>query len=138
MSKNDAIIDYIRELLAPLGAISARRMFGGHGIYYDSVMIGLVADGTLFLKTDEETRPQFAAAGCRPFVTESRGRSIEMSYWSAPEDAMDAAAAMAPWARLAYATAVRKANAKLAPKAFKTPKTPKAPEKTRKRQQVTP
>ncbi|GAC1316396.1 MAG: hypothetical protein NVS3B11_00010 [Collimonas sp.] len=116
MSRDDPIIDYIRELLAPLGVVNARRMFGGHGIYYDNVMIGLVADGTLFLKTDEETRPQFAAAGCRPFVTESRGRSIEMSYWSAPEDAMDAAAAMAPWARLAYAAAMRKANAKPAPK----------------------
>lgn len=112
MSQNDAIIDYIRELMALLGAVTARRMFGGHGIYYDGVMIGLVADATLFLKTDEQTRPQFAAAGCRPFVTESRGRPIETSYWSAPEDAMDAAAAMTPWARLAYAAAMRKANAK--------------------------
>lgn len=120
MSPNDAIIDYIRELLEPFGAISARRMFGGYGIYHDSVMIGLVADSTLFLKTDEQTRPQFAAAGCRPFVTESRGKPIEMSYWSAPEDAMDSAAAMTPWARLAYAAAVRKANAKPAPKASKT------------------
>ncbi|WP_211444942.1 TfoX/Sxy family protein [Collimonas humicola] len=120
MSRNDAIIDYIRELLAPLGAVSARRMFGGYGIYHDSVMIALVADGTLFLKTDEQTRPQFAAAGCRPFVTESKGKAIEMSYWSAPEDAMDSAGAMTPWARLAYAAAVRKANAKPAPKAAKT------------------
>ncbi|MGB7192006.1 MAG: TfoX/Sxy family protein [Collimonas pratensis] len=120
MSRNDAIIDYIRELLEPFGAISARRMFGGYGIYHDSVMIGLVADSTLFLKTDELTRPQFAAAGCRPFITESRGKPIEMSYWSAPEDAMDSANAMTPWARLAYAAAVRKANAKPAPKASKT------------------
>ncbi|AMP07109.1 TfoX/Sxy family protein [Collimonas pratensis] len=120
MSRNDAIIDYIRELLEPFGAISARRMFGGYGIYHDSVMIGLVADSTLFLKTDELTRPQFAAAGCRPFVTESKGKPIEMSYWSAPEDAMDSANAMTPWARLAYAAAVRKANAKPAPKASKT------------------
>ncbi|PFH09077.1 DNA transformation protein [Collimonas sp. PA-H2] len=120
MSRNDAIIDYIRELLEPFGAVSARRMFGGYGIYHDSVMIGLVADSTLFLKTDELTRPQFAAAGCRPFVTESRGKTIEMSYWSAPEDAMDSAHAMTPWARLAYAAAVRKANAKPAPKAAKT------------------
>lgn len=116
MSQNDAIIDYIRELLAPLGAVSARKMFGGYGIYHDSVMIGLVADGALFLKTDEETRPRFAAAGCAPFVTESKGKRIEMSYWSAPEDAMDSADAMTPWARLAYAAAVRKANMKPLPK----------------------
>jgi DNA transformation protein len=119
MSRNDAVIDYIRELLAPLGAISARRMFGGYGVYHDSVMIALVADGVLYLKTDDETRPQFAAAGCTPCVFESKGKTIEMSYWSAPEDAMESAAAMTPWARLAYAAAVRKANAKPAPKARK-------------------
>lgn len=119
MSRNDPIIDYIHELLAPLGAISARRMFGGYGIYHDGVMIGLVADGALFLKTDEETRQQFAAADCRPFVVESKGRTIQMSYWSAPEEAMDSAAAMTPWARLAYAAALRNANAKPAPKARK-------------------
>jgi DNA transformation protein and related proteins len=123
MFQNDAIIDYIRELLAPLGAVNARKMFGGYGVYHDSVMIGLVANGTLFLKTDEQTRQQFAAAGCQPFVTESKGKPIEMSYWSAPEDAMDSAAAMTPWARLAYAAALRKANEKLAPKLPKTPKT---------------
>ncbi|MFJ2989318.1 TfoX/Sxy family protein [Collimonas sp. NPDC087041] len=116
MSRNDALIDYIHELLAPLGAISARRMFGGYGIYHDGVMIGIVFDGDLFLKTDDATRPQFAAAGCRPFVYESRGKQIEMSYWSAPEEALDSPPAMLPWARLAYAAALRKANAKPAAK----------------------
>ena len=71
-------------------------MFGGYGVYHDSVMIALVAEGILYLKTDEETRPQFAAAGCTPCIFESKGKTIEMSYWSAPEDAMDSAAAMTP------------------------------------------
>ncbi|AIY43560.1 Regulator of competence-specific genes [Collimonas arenae] len=112
MHQDEGLIEYIRELLAPLGAVSVRKMFGGHGIYYDGLMICIVIDGGLFLKTDEETRPGFKAAGCAPFIYESKGKRVEMSYWSAPEDAMDSPAAMTPWARLAYAAAVRKANAK--------------------------
>ncbi len=116
-----SFIDYLHELLAGLGAIQAKRMFGGHGIYHDAVMIGLVADDRLYLKVDAQTAPRFAAAGCTPFVYSGGGRSVQMSYWSAPEDALEAPAQMLPWARLAYAAALRNATAKTA----KTPRTGK-------------
>jgi len=39
-----------------LGRPSARAMFGGHGLYLDALMVGLVADDVLYLKTDARTR----------------------------------------------------------------------------------
>lgn len=104
-------IAHLQDLFAPLGPISARAMFGGHGIYHDGVIIGIVIDDELYLKTDDQTRPQFEAAGCAPFVYEGQKQPITTSYWSLPEPAMDSPQAMLPWAKLALAAALRKANA---------------------------
>ncbi len=111
MGDEDDFIEYLRELLAPVGAFGARRMFGGCGVYLEGRMIGLVADAQLYLKVDEQTRAQFVDVGSAPFLYASRSRWIEMSYWSTPESALESAEAMAPWARLALAAASRKAAA---------------------------
>ena len=47
-------------------------MFGGYGLYLDGLMIGVVIDDGLYLKADEPTRAHFEAAGCAPFVYDSR------------------------------------------------------------------
>lgn len=108
----DPFIAHLSELLSSLGSISARRMFGGWGLYVDGLMIGLVAEETFYLKTDAQNRPEFEQAGSAPFVFAGRGRIVETSYWSAPEAAMDAADAMRPWALSALAAARRKPAAK--------------------------
>jgi len=96
------------ELLAPLGAARARRMFGGYGLYVDDLFVALIADECLYLRADETARPAFERAGCRPFAYSARDRkAVTMGYWSAPDEALDSAPAMLPWARLAFASALR-------------------------------
>lgn len=95
------------ELLGPLGAARARRMFGGYGLYVDDLFVAIVAGGELYLKVDAQTRPQLEAAGCRPFVYEKTGQSVALGYWSAPDEATESPAQMLPWARLALAAALR-------------------------------
>jgi len=114
--KDDGLLAHVRELLDPLGRISLRPMFGGHGVYCDGLFFAIVIDGRLYLKVDDETRAHFQAAGCAPFVYEGRSAPVEMSYWHAPEQAMDSAEDMRPWARLAIAAAMRKPAIKVAPK----------------------
>ena len=104
----DSYDDYLRELLSMLGPITLRRMFGGQGLYHDGVMIGLVAREELFLKTDAQSVAAFESAGGQPFVYEGKGKSVRMSYWLPPAEAMESAQAMQPWATLAYAAALRK------------------------------
>ena len=108
MKRDDGFLDYLHELLEPCGRITTRRMFGGHGVYCDGLFIAIVIDGRLYLKVDAGCEAEFRAAGSAPFVYESRGKSVEMSYWSAPEEAMDSADDMRPWARRAIAAALRK------------------------------
>lgn len=103
----DAFTDHCLELLNALGATRAKRMFGGVGLYVDGVFIALIADEVLFLKVDATTRPRFEAAGCLPFVYDAKGKPMTMSYFSAPQDAMDSPPAMLPWARLAFEAALR-------------------------------
>jgi DNA transformation protein len=112
MSGDDAFVEYLCDLLEPIGECSARKMFGGYGLHCDDLMIGLVDDGQLFLKVDDQTKAKFAAAGCAPFVYEGNGTRVEMSYWSAPDAALESTEAMEPWAKLAQAAAQRHLEAK--------------------------
>jgi len=116
MSDDGDFVAYLLELLQPLARCSARRMFGGHGIYGDGLMFALVFDGRLYLKVDEVAKPEFAAVGCAPFVYSGQQNPIEMSYWTVPESALESSEQMRPWARLAMAAALRKANARPAMK----------------------
>ena len=95
------------ELLEPMGVVHTRRMFGGHGLYVDGLIVAIIAFDKLFLKVDDETRPAFEAAGCEPFVYVGNGRTATMNYWTAPAEAMESPQWMQPWARLAIAAALR-------------------------------
>ena len=119
MPKDQAYIQYLQELLEPLGKISTKIMFGGHGVYCDSVIMGLVADEAFYLKVDDLSKALFSAAGSEPFVYEMKAKRVVMSYWSAPDDAMESSEQMLPWARLAYAAALRKTEATPAKKRSK-------------------
>jgi DNA transformation protein and related proteins len=107
-----ALVDHCLELLAPLGAVRARRMFGGHGLYIDELFVALIAFERLYLKADAVSEPAFRAAGCGPFVYDGKGRPMTMSYWTVPAEAMESPALMQPWARQAIDAALRARAAK--------------------------
>lgn len=108
MRADEGFLEWLRELLEPIGRVSLRRMFGGHGVYVDGLFIAIVVDGRPYFKVDAGTEPVFRGAGCEPFVYESRGKAVPMSYWNLPESALDSAEDMAPWARRAIEAALRK------------------------------
>jgi len=101
-------LDYLRDLFSEAGPIDLRPMFGGHGLYLEGVIVGIVLDEAVYLKVDDATRARFEAARCSPFVYAMKGRPLTMSYWSVPAEAMDSPQAMRPWAELAHAAALRK------------------------------
>jgi DNA transformation protein len=108
-------VTFALELLAPLGPVEARAMFGGHGLYCRGAMFGLLDGDELFLKTDAACRERFAAAGCRQWFYEGRGGRVEStSYFRPPDEAHEDPEAMLPWARLALEAALRARAAKLA------------------------
>ncbi len=102
-------IAYLTEVLAPLGSVRSKRMFGGVGIYINNLFCAIIADDCLYFKADDENEAEFVAGKCPPFTYEKEGVVYAMRYYRAPDEAMDDAEEMLRWARLGLAAALRKA-----------------------------
>jgi DNA transformation protein len=112
MANSPDFVAWALDLLSPLGGVSARAMFGGHGLYAEGVMFGLLDDDELFLKADQEARPVFLAAGCRQWTYPGPKGPTAGGYWRPPDEAHEDPEAMLPWARLGVEAARRKAAAR--------------------------
>ena len=108
---------YLLELLAPLGPVSARRMFGGVGLFHGGMMFGLIARDELFLKVSDANRPAYEAAGEAPFSYDTKhGVHTIQSYWRCPPELLDDVETFQDWARQAVGAAVNAAHGKKAPR----------------------
>ena len=115
MAKPDAeseFVDYLLDLMQIIGPVTARRMFGGHGIFLDGLMFALVADSTLYLKADAESVGAFTEQGLEAFTYSRQGKPFRMSYHQAPEACLEDVDAMQLWANRAYEAALRAAAGK--------------------------
>lgn len=75
----------------------ARSMFGGLGLYIDSAMFGLIADGDVYFKTDDENRDSFTKRDLPPFTFQKGSKPVTTSYYLLPETALDSTPAMTQW-----------------------------------------
>lgn len=100
-------IAYLQELFQDFGNVSTRRMFGGYGVFFDGLMIGLVADELLYLKVDRQSVERFEKRGLAQFQYPKGGKLVGLSYYLAPEEAMDDPSEMREWAVIAYESALR-------------------------------
>jgi DNA transformation protein len=107
-------IGFLHELLEKWGQVTARRMFGCHGLYHQGLMFAIVMDNRLYLKVDALTRPDFEALGLTPFTYPMKGREVALSYWSAPDAIFDEPSEAVCWARSAWGAAARAQAAKAA------------------------
>lgn len=108
MPVSPEFVDHVLDLLSPTIRASARRMFGGQGLYAHGVMFAILADDTLYLKSDESSRPSFEARGMGPFTYRRREKLVALaSYYEAPAEAFDDSESMAHWALPALQAALR-------------------------------
>ena len=107
MARSSEFAEFVVESLQPLGGVSARRMFGGWGIYKDSVMFALIAYDTLYFKVDDGNRAAYEDAGLPHFTYADKGKPIRMPYYEAPSEGFDDPEILCAWAREAFAAALR-------------------------------
>ena len=81
MPSGSDFVDNVLDLLGGWGGVSARRMFGGYGLYRQGMMFALIAEDVLYFKVDDQNRAEFKAAGMGPFTYEGKSRPVEMSYY---------------------------------------------------------
>lgn len=88
--------DLLLEKLISISGITAKRMFGGNGIFHEGKMFGLVDSmGTAFLKVDDSNRSGFEQAGAQ-----AHGK---MPYLSIPKDIMNDQDKLVEWTKSSIA-----------------------------------
>ena len=121
---SSALADELPEVFERFGRVAVRRMFGGHGLFHEGSMFGLVAGGRLYLKTDDENRALFVDKGLGPFEYTRRNELTATSYYEAPAEIYEDREEAARWARSAWGAVLRKGAA-----TAKAPRRPAAKKK---------
>jgi DNA transformation protein len=88
--------DRIIDRLSPLGEVTSRPLFGGHGLYWRGTIFGILYGGRLYLKVDEDSKGDYLARGMGPFRPNER--QTLKSYYEAPPDVIADPEALVAWA----------------------------------------
>ncbi len=107
MAGKGEYVSHVLDLLQGFGTVTARSMFGGHGIYRDRIIFAIVVRGTLYFKADDANRSRFIEKGLDCFTYIRKGKVCSMSYYLVPDEVFEDSEALCDWAREAYAAALR-------------------------------
>ncbi len=111
-NEENEFVNYVVELMQLIGPVSAKRMFGGYGIFLEGLMFGLISDSVLYLKVDKETEREFISKELEAFTYNKKGKEFKMSYYQAPEEVLEDSEEMSSWANKAYGAALKAASKK--------------------------
>lgn len=102
----DGFLAFALDQLSGLGDITPRRMFGGVGLYCGELFFALIAGDTLYLKVDDESRPEFVRIGSKPFKPYP-DKPMTMNYYHVSAALLEDAGRLERYGRLALAAADR-------------------------------
>lgn len=106
MAVSEDYLSFVNDSLSPFGPLTVKRMFGGAGIFAAGRMFAVAVDDALYLKADAGNRGDFEGAGLAPFsYTRKDGKTIRMSYYPPPADALEDPDRLAVWVTGALAAA---------------------------------
>jgi DNA transformation protein len=115
MSVSDGYKTFILEQLQVAGSVTARRMFGGIGLYLGGTFFGLIDDDVLYFKVDDSTRADFERSGSPPFRPYGDD-SYSTQYYGVPADVLEDQSSLKEWTDKAVAAARRSAARKNKPR----------------------
>jgi DNA transformation protein len=98
--------EYVADQLASLRGVVIKRMFGGLGLYFDEKMFAVVDDDTIYLRVDDETRPEFVKRDMSPFrPVRSDPKKVSLNYYQLPAEVLEDSEALVVWAKRAIQAA---------------------------------
>jgi DNA transformation protein and related proteins len=93
-------VEYVLELLMPVGPVQTGRFFGGVGVSNGFVQFAMMMGNCLYFVVDETTRKKYERAGMQPFSYMTRkGRIQVRKYFELPEDILNDPEQLCVWAR---------------------------------------
>jgi DNA transformation protein len=112
---DDSFKVFVLDQLHALPELRAKAMFGAHGLYSGESFFGILDDGKLFFKTDEQSQNDFIERGMGAFTYGMKGRVMTMAYHEVPPDLLENAPELTLWARRAIQLAVTAKKSKKLP-----------------------
>lgn len=92
--------ELLSEKLSEIAGITTKKMFGGHGVFHDGKMFGMVdSKGNCFFKVDETNKADYEQMGA---IKHSR-----MPYYSIPQQLFDKQDDLIAWAKKSIAVSTR-------------------------------
>lgn len=89
----DDFKDYVvADVLGHVADITARRMFGGYGLYHQRRIFAIITSDTeLYFKADASNQAEYEAAGGTQFIYtgHTNKKPTAMPYWRVPEQIME-------------------------------------------------
>jgi DNA transformation protein len=107
MSVSDSFREFALEQLGRVTPVTARRMFGGVGIYAGGLFFAVMDNNRLYFKVDDSNRLDFEAVGMGPFRPFGEDGAA-MQYYEVPPDSLEDIDALGAWVVKAIAVAKNK------------------------------
>ena len=95
MTGSQSYRDFVLEQLGRVAPVTGRSMFGSVGIYAEGLFFALIAEGRLYFKVDDATRPDFERLGMEPF--RPFGEENAMGYYEVPADVLEDSVQLTNW-----------------------------------------
>ncbi len=96
-TKHDSFKDFVLDQLADLHGVTARAMFGGHGLSCHGVFFGIIHKGQLYFKVTPATVPRYEQRGMKPF--RPKDKQTLKSFYEVPADVLEDAEELVDWAQ---------------------------------------
>ncbi|MBN1265014.1 MAG: TfoX/Sxy family protein [Anaerolineales bacterium] len=106
MTVSEDFLAFVLDQLADWGGVTARKMFGGAGLYRNGKMFALISNDVAYLKVDDSNKDRFERAGSRPFKP-YQDKPQTMSYYEIPPEVLEDAEALIAWSGQSLAIQMR-------------------------------
>jgi DNA transformation protein and related proteins len=99
---SDGFTEFVLDQLGALDGVSARSMFGGHGLYCRGDFFAIAYKDRLYFRTDERSRARYEEHGSEPFQPNPRQRL--KTYHEVPADVVEDRERLVEWAEEALSS----------------------------------
>jgi DNA transformation protein len=106
MGASAEFIEYIRELLQPLGELSQGRFFGGFAFKQNGKQFAMIMGNTLYFCVNDYSRSKYEELGMEPFAYHSKKQRVVVKrYYTVPEEVCEDSNKLVDWAQEAILAA---------------------------------